>query len=128
MLMAVPGWPLPTFWTASIASTRTVSTARRSRAGKPAGGGGGGRLARAAGRRVARGFGRGLRRGGLRRGAVVGGHVALGAPSGSVPSRSRQGEDPPTPGGRRCAPRSPPHWDGPERGARRRRRRPPYPL
>jgi hypothetical protein len=26
-LIAVPGWPLPTFWTASIASTRTVSTA-----------------------------------------------------------------------------------------------------
>src|SRR3954468_23892494 len=25
--MAVPGWPLPTFWTASIARTRTVSTA-----------------------------------------------------------------------------------------------------
>ena len=23
----MPGWPLPTFWTASIASTRTVSTA-----------------------------------------------------------------------------------------------------
>src|SRR6478672_3155473 len=29
-LIAVPGWPLPTFWTASIASTRTVSTARSS--------------------------------------------------------------------------------------------------
>ncbi len=26
-LIAVPGWPLPTFCTASIASTRTVSTA-----------------------------------------------------------------------------------------------------
>src|SRR3954447_4786842 len=30
-LIAVPGWPLPTFWTASIASTRAVSTARLSR-------------------------------------------------------------------------------------------------
>src|SRR5690349_5574241 len=29
-LMAVPGWPLPTFWTASIARPRAVSTARRS--------------------------------------------------------------------------------------------------
>ena len=29
--MAVPGWPLPTFCTASAASTRTVSTARTSR-------------------------------------------------------------------------------------------------
>src|SRR4029453_11844556 len=29
-LIAVPGWPLPAFSTASIASTRTVSTARRS--------------------------------------------------------------------------------------------------
>ena len=29
-LMAVPGWPLPTFWTASAASTRAVSTARES--------------------------------------------------------------------------------------------------
>ena len=27
-LIAVPGWPLPTFSTASAASTRTVSTAR----------------------------------------------------------------------------------------------------
>src|SRR6478609_2224603 len=26
-LIAVPGWPLPTFWTASMANTRTVSTA-----------------------------------------------------------------------------------------------------
>src|SRR3954470_6769695 len=53
MLIAVPGWPLPTFWTASIARTRTVSMARRSRSPKPsgrvgcgwrgeAGGGGGG--------------------------------------------------------------------------------------
>src|SRR5690349_20340549 len=30
-LMAVPGWPLPTFCTASMASTRTVSTALSSR-------------------------------------------------------------------------------------------------
>ena len=30
-LIAVPGWPLPTFCTASAASTRMVSTARRSR-------------------------------------------------------------------------------------------------
>src|SRR5665648_1166759 len=30
-LIAVPGWPLPTFCTASAASTRNVSTARRSR-------------------------------------------------------------------------------------------------
>ena len=30
-LIAVPGWPLPDFSTASMASTRTVSTARRSR-------------------------------------------------------------------------------------------------
>src|SRR5688500_9244994 len=30
-LIAVPGWPLPTFCTASIARTRTVSTARVSR-------------------------------------------------------------------------------------------------
>jgi hypothetical protein len=29
-LIAVPGWPLPAFSTASIASTRIVSTARRS--------------------------------------------------------------------------------------------------
>ncbi|SKU52738.1 Uncharacterised protein [Mycobacteroides abscessus subsp. abscessus] len=29
-LIAVPGWPLPTFCTASAASTRTVSTARES--------------------------------------------------------------------------------------------------
>ena len=26
-LIAVPGWPLPTFWTASAARTRTVLTA-----------------------------------------------------------------------------------------------------
>src|SRR5246500_510516 len=30
-LIAVPGWPLPTFWTASAASTRMVSTADESR-------------------------------------------------------------------------------------------------
>src|SRR5580765_4045351 len=30
-LMAVPGGPLPTFWTASAARTRAVSTARTSR-------------------------------------------------------------------------------------------------
>src|SRR2546423_13398990 len=30
-LIAVPGWPLPAFSTASIARTRIVSTARRSR-------------------------------------------------------------------------------------------------
>src|SRR5689334_23903127 len=30
-LIAVPGWPLPTFWTESAARTRTVSTARTSR-------------------------------------------------------------------------------------------------
>ncbi len=34
--MAVPGWPLPTFCTASIARTRTVSTARTSRSVQPA--------------------------------------------------------------------------------------------
>ena len=28
----MPGWPLPTFWTASAARMRTVSTARTSRA------------------------------------------------------------------------------------------------
>ena len=37
MLIAVPGWPLPTFWTASMASTRAVSMARRSRSPKPSG-------------------------------------------------------------------------------------------
>src|SRR6476469_8852527 len=37
MLMAVPGWPLPTLWTASIASTRAVSIARRSSSVKPSG-------------------------------------------------------------------------------------------
>jgi hypothetical protein len=37
MLMAVPGWPLPTFWTASMASTRTVSIARRSSSPMPSG-------------------------------------------------------------------------------------------
>src|SRR5688500_16082285 len=31
MLIAVPGWPLPTFWTASMARTRMVSTAFWSR-------------------------------------------------------------------------------------------------
>src|SRR6478672_8328209 len=35
-LMAVPGWPLPTFCTASAARTRTVSTARTSRSVQPA--------------------------------------------------------------------------------------------
>src|SRR5580765_8338972 len=35
-LMAVPGCPLPTFWTASAARVRTVSTARTSRAVQPA--------------------------------------------------------------------------------------------
>jgi len=34
--MAVPGWPLPTFSTASAASTRAVSTARQSIAVQPA--------------------------------------------------------------------------------------------
>ena len=37
MLIAVPGWPLPTFWTASMASTRTVSIARRSSSPMPSG-------------------------------------------------------------------------------------------
>ena len=37
MLIAVPGWPLPTFWTASMASTRAVSIARRSSSPKPSG-------------------------------------------------------------------------------------------
>src|SRR3954447_26910678 len=37
MLIAVPGWPLPTFWTASIARTRRVSIARRSSSPKPSG-------------------------------------------------------------------------------------------
>ena len=65
MLIAVPGWPLPTFWTASIASTRAVSIARRSRSPKPSGRVGL-RLGRAAGGRVARGLGRGLGLGALR--------------------------------------------------------------
>src|SRR6478672_9371664 len=34
--MAVPGWPLPTFCTASAASSRVVSTARTSRSLHPA--------------------------------------------------------------------------------------------
>src|SRR5665811_2544863 len=34
--MAVPGWPLPAFWTASAARHRTVSTARTSRSVHPA--------------------------------------------------------------------------------------------
>ena len=34
--MAVPGWPLPTFCTASAASSRVVSTARTSRSDQPA--------------------------------------------------------------------------------------------
>src|SRR3954451_17522641 len=34
--MAVPGWPLPTFCTASAASRRLVSTARTSRSLQPA--------------------------------------------------------------------------------------------
>src|SRR3712207_1682714 len=42
MLIAVPGWPLPTFSTASIASTRTVSMARRSSSPNPSGRVGGG--------------------------------------------------------------------------------------
>src|SRR3954454_5280626 len=37
MLIAVPGWPLPTFCTASIARTRAVSMARRSSSVKPSG-------------------------------------------------------------------------------------------
>src|SRR5487761_523756 len=37
MLIAVPGWPLPAFCTASIASTRTVSMARRSSSPIPSG-------------------------------------------------------------------------------------------
>src|SRR3954454_12628641 len=37
MLIAVPGWPFPVFWTASMASTRTVSIALRSRSPKPSG-------------------------------------------------------------------------------------------
>src|SRR3954463_14338244 len=37
MLIAVPGWPFPVFWTASMASTRTVSIALRSRSSKPSG-------------------------------------------------------------------------------------------
>src|SRR6185312_6370209 len=36
-LIAVPGWPLPTFWTASAASNRAVSTARESRSVQPSG-------------------------------------------------------------------------------------------
>src|SRR6478609_4812158 len=36
-LIAVPGWPLPTFWTASAASTLIVSTARESRSVQPSG-------------------------------------------------------------------------------------------
>src|SRR5690348_18449865 len=34
-LIAVPGWPLPTFCTASAARTRAVSTARTSRSVQP---------------------------------------------------------------------------------------------
>src|SRR5665647_2458517 len=34
--MAVPGWPLPAFWTASAASNRAVSTARTSTSVHPA--------------------------------------------------------------------------------------------
>ena len=34
----MPGWPLPTFWTASMAKTRQVSTARRSRSVQQIGG------------------------------------------------------------------------------------------
>src|SRR5277367_320220 len=37
MLIAVPGWPFPAFCTASIASTRTVSIARRSSSPIPSG-------------------------------------------------------------------------------------------
>src|SRR4051794_37345204 len=37
MLIAVPGCPLPTFCTASIASTRAVSMARRSSSPNPSG-------------------------------------------------------------------------------------------
>ena len=36
-LIAVPGWPLPTFCTASAASTRMVSTARASSSVQPRG-------------------------------------------------------------------------------------------
>src|SRR6476659_899445 len=36
-LIAVPGWPLPTFWTASAARMRMVSTARESRSDHPSG-------------------------------------------------------------------------------------------
>ena len=36
-LIAVPGWPLPTFCTASAASTRMVSMARASRSVQPSG-------------------------------------------------------------------------------------------
>ena len=65
MLIAVPGWPLPTFWTASIASTRAVSIARRSSSPKPSGRVGL-RLGRAAGGGVGGGLGRGLGPGALR--------------------------------------------------------------
>ena len=40
-LIAVPGWPLPTFCTASAASTRTVSTATESRSVQSSGDSGG---------------------------------------------------------------------------------------
>ena len=40
-LIAVPGWPLPVFWTASAARTRAVSTARISTSDHPAFFGGG---------------------------------------------------------------------------------------
>ena len=40
-LIAVPGWPLPAFCTASMASTRTVSTARESSSVQPSGYAGG---------------------------------------------------------------------------------------
>src|SRR5246127_4917547 len=43
-LMAVPGWPLPTFWTASAASTRMVSTASESRSVQSSGWSGRGRV------------------------------------------------------------------------------------
>src|SRR3954447_15750458 len=128
MLIAVPGWPLPTFWTASMASTRTVSMARRSRSPKPSG-------------RVGRGW----------RGEPVDVLVAASAGAsdsvlcvavlsvaivarcslGSGLTGRPGGRWAGLPGGRRWAVRRPgprgppaPRWTG----AARRRRRRPYPL
>ena len=100
-LIAVPGCPLPTFWTASMASTRTVSMARRSSSPKPSGRVGWGCEGLPVGESLG-GLGRGLRLGALRS------HV-VGAPSGWPCCLRRRGA---------------PGWFSLGTGARRRRRRP----